>query len=108
MQLNSLLPPRRQIAEDFSQTVRRMRDRGRAFGITTDMTARVTVWNDAILAFADFHGLVIVADLQEVSGHHIQRRAGIEDVAVRVNNWVRRGITFEAFEVPDGAQDFHV
>src|SRR5436853_6609799 len=72
------------------------------------MTARITVRDDAELALANVHGLVIVADLQKISGHHIQRRTGIENVAVGINDRARTRIAFEALEIPDGAQDFHV
>src|SRR2546429_9934571 len=72
------------------------------------MTARITVRDDAKLALADRHRLVIVADLQKVSGHRIQRRTGIENVAVGINDRARTRIAFEALEVSDGAQDFHV
>src|SRR5258706_13079002 len=85
-----------------------MRDRRRTFGVTTNMTARITVRNDPELAFANLHRLVIVADFKEISGHHIQGRAGIENIAVRVNDRARRRITFEAFEIADRAQDFRV
>ncbi len=72
------------------------------------MTTRIAVRDGAVLALANFHGFVIVADLQEVSGHHIQRRTGIKNVAVRINDRPRGRITFEALEIPDGAQDFHI
>src|SRR5205809_6657401 len=108
MQLDSLFEAWSPVTERLSNAIRGMRDRGRTFSIATNMTPRITVRDDAKLALANFHGLVIVADLQKVSGHHIQRRTRIEDVAVGINDRARSRIAFEALEIPDGAQDFHV
>src|ERR1700687_552435 len=72
------------------------------------MTARVAVRNGAVLLFAERHRLVVVANLQQISRHQVERRTGGIDVAVRIDYRMRGGIALEAFESANGAQGFQI